>query len=192
MPSKAISTTCSKRTKTAWPSRWVSRARKRSVCQASSSSVSPLKVLPSIAQPSPSRAPRCRLDRYPRRRPWPHSAASTTRSSVWTGLTFSHAAAGRVGGLERLDHHALVAGGERRVERALRGLRVGRDEMRDPALGRERAEGGGALGQRRVEQVGAVEGEHVEEEHAERDLATQALEVAARAEPGAGHLEGVR
>src|SRR4051812_351377 len=42
--------------------------------------------------PDGSRAPRCRLLSQPRRRPWPHSAARTTRSSVWRGLTFSHPA----------------------------------------------------------------------------------------------------
>ena len=39
-----------------------------------------------------SRAPRWRLLSQPRRRPWPHSAASTTRSSVWARFTFSQPA----------------------------------------------------------------------------------------------------
>jgi len=39
---------------------------------------------------SGSRAPRCRLDSQPRRRPWPHSTASTTRSRVCRGLTLTH------------------------------------------------------------------------------------------------------
>lgn len=44
-PSNAISTTCSGRTCTTWPSRWVTRERNRSVCQARISSVIPLNVL---------------------------------------------------------------------------------------------------------------------------------------------------
>src|SRR6266540_2294455 len=65
-----------------------------SVCQVSSSSVRPLKVLPSITKPpsSGSSAPRWRLLSQPWRRPWPHSAASTTRSRVWRGLTLIHPA----------------------------------------------------------------------------------------------------
>ncbi|OEV18134.1 hypothetical protein AN221_23560 [Streptomyces nanshensis] len=55
--------------------------------------MSPLKVLPSIAKvPSGRRAPRWRLESLPVRRPLPHSAASTTRSRVCTGLTFSQEA----------------------------------------------------------------------------------------------------
>ena len=55
----------------------------------------PLNVLPSITKrsgSSSSRAPRWMLERVPRRRPEPHSTASTTRSRVWTGLTFTQAA----------------------------------------------------------------------------------------------------
>ena len=37
-----------------------------------------------------SRAPRWMLERKPYRGPWPHSTPSTTRSKVWTGLTFRH------------------------------------------------------------------------------------------------------
>ena len=62
-----------------------------SVCQRSSSSVIPLNVLPTITNPSSPRAPRWRLDSQPWRRPWPHSAARTTRSNVCTGLTLRHA-----------------------------------------------------------------------------------------------------
>ena len=52
----------------------------------------PLNVLPSITNPpvASSRAPRCRFDSQPLRRPWPHSAASTTRSSVCSRLILSH------------------------------------------------------------------------------------------------------
>ncbi len=42
--------------------------------------------------PAGSRAPRCRFDSQPCRRPCPHSAASTTRSRVCRGLTFSQPA----------------------------------------------------------------------------------------------------
>ena len=73
------------------PSRLVSSSRNRSVCHASSSSVRPLNVLPSMTCSSfaGSRAPRCRFDNQPLRRPCPHSAASTTRSRWWTGFTLS-------------------------------------------------------------------------------------------------------
>ena len=73
------------------PSRWVSSARNRSVCQASISSVMPLNVLPSITNP-PVRVARRRGGCWtaaPRRRPLPHSTASTTRSRVCRGLTFT-------------------------------------------------------------------------------------------------------
>ena len=54
----------------------------------------PLNVLPTITNsPSAPRAPRCRFDSHPWRRPLPHSTASTTRSRVWTGLTLRQAAA---------------------------------------------------------------------------------------------------
>ena len=69
------------------------RARwNRSVCHASISSVIPLKVLPSMTSSpvSASRAPRWMLDSQPRRRPLPHSTASTTRSRVCRGLTLTH------------------------------------------------------------------------------------------------------
>ena len=98
-------------------------SRKRSVCQRSSSSVRPLNVLPTITKsPSAPRAPRWRFDSQPWRRPWPHSTASTTRSSVCTGLTLRQAPPRRpasYGGVEVLDHHALVAGGERPSRKAL-------------------------------------------------------------------------
>src|SRR5947208_17153639 len=72
------------------PSRWVSIACSCLVCQPSRPSVNPLNVLPSITKPpvSGSRAPRCRLESLPCRRPWPHSAARTTRSSVLACFTF--------------------------------------------------------------------------------------------------------
>ena len=75
------------------PSRPISSASSAAVCHASISSVMPLNVLPSMTKPpsSGSRAPRCRLLSQPCRRPWPHSAASTTRSSVRACLILSHA-----------------------------------------------------------------------------------------------------
>ena len=71
-----------------------SSARSRSVCHASISSVSPLNVFPSITKPplAGSRAPRCRFESQPSRRPLPHSAASTTRSSVCARFTLSQLA----------------------------------------------------------------------------------------------------
>ena len=69
-----------------------SRARAaRPVCHASISSVSPLNVLPSMTKPprSASRAPRCRLLSQPCAAAVPHSAASTTRSSVRACLILS-------------------------------------------------------------------------------------------------------
>ena len=95
-PSKAISTTSSGLTRTtprcgppAAACSGTASSSSRAVCQLSRASVSPLNVLPSMTM-SPvagSRAPRCRLDSQPWRRPWPHSAASTTRSRVCLGLT---------------------------------------------------------------------------------------------------------
>ena len=85
--------------------------------------------------PSGSRAPRWMFDSFPVRRPYPHSAPSTTRSRVCTGLTFCHALpapAGGVGGVERLDDDALVAGVERAVQHAGRLAR--RSGARTPGI----------------------------------------------------------
>ena len=92
-PSSATSTTSSGRTSTAMPDRPVSRSSSSFVCQRRTSSVSPLKHFPTIRKPPPagSRAPRWRFESEPRRRPCPHSAPSTTRSYVRTGLTLRHA-----------------------------------------------------------------------------------------------------
>ncbi len=69
-PSNATSTTSSGRTFTTCPSSLSASSPSRSVCQASTSSVIPLNVLPSItSEPSGSRAPRCRFDSFPARRP---------------------------------------------------------------------------------------------------------------------------
>ena len=76
----------------------------------------PLKVLPSMTKPPCRvRAPRWMFDSVPWRRPLPHSAASTTRSRVWRGLTFTQAEPRRPasqGAVERLHDDALVAVGE--------------------------------------------------------------------------------
>ena len=79
--------------RTCQPSSDTASSCSRAVCQRSSSSVRPLKVLPSITKPpAGSRAPRCRLDSRPVRRPCPHSTPRTTRSRVCRGLTLSQAA----------------------------------------------------------------------------------------------------
>ena len=172
----ATSTTSSGRTWTVWPSRPTSRSRNAAVCQVSSSSVRPLKVLPTITKPPPSgsRAPRWRLDSQPRRRPWPHSAASTTRSKVCTGLTLRHALPRRpasYGLASVLHHHPLVAGGQGGLHEG-RGLAgVGGDQ---PGHGEpaghlvERAPAARAAA--RSMQVAAVDVQHVEEEGPQRQL----------------------
>ena len=92
-PSKATSTTSSGRTRTTQPESSTASAPNRLVCQRSIASVSPLNVFPSITNPpAGSRAPRCRFDNQPVRRPCPRSTASTTRSRVCLGLTFSQPA----------------------------------------------------------------------------------------------------
>ena len=135
----------------------------------------PLNVLPSMTNPpvAGSRAPRWMLDSLPVRRPEPHSTASTTRSRVCTGLTFSQPAPRRpasYGAVERLRHHALVAGGQRRVEEPLRRVGVGGDQPVDPLSRRARSRraprAARAVGH--VEQVDAVEMQQVEEEHRQR------------------------
>ena len=146
----------------------------------------PLNVLPSITWPGPSgsRAPRCRLLSQPRRRPWPHSAASTTRSSVWRGLTFSQPAPRRPGGVgrvERLDEHALVAAGERVVEHRARRRGVRRDRSRHPrVLRHELGERLEPLAARAVDQVLAAGVQHVEEQRGERGGAGRAARVPMR------------
>ena len=172
------------------PSRCVSSASNRSVCHSSSSSVRPLNVLPSIAQPpvSSSRAPRWRLDSRPRRRPWPHSAASTTRSSVCTGLTFSQpdprrpAAYGASSAFTTTPScPAASAASNSRAGR----VGVLRDRARDAQLRRDdRVERLAAARERLVEQVLAVDVQHVEEQRGERRGPRTA-----RAEARGGDLE---
>ena len=123
----------------------------------------------------------------PRRRPWPHSTASTTRSSVCARLDLEPARAapaGLVGRVERLDHDALVAARQRVVEHRRRRLGVG---------GRSRAARAAPRARRRpsaaarslagaVEQVLAVEVQQVEERRRERQRVPQLRDVAAAAE----------
>ncbi len=95
---------------------------------------------------------------------------------------------GRVRRVERLHDDALVPGGDRGVERGLRGVRVLGDHAADPVRLRDDAlERRAALGQRRVEQVLAVDVQDVEEQRGERDAAALA-----RAEARGGDLEGLR
>src|SRR5919108_243311 len=71
------------------------------------------------------------------------------------------------GGVERarvLYDHALVPGAERLVEDSLRFLLLRGKNAGDLELGREPVESGGALLQRRVEQVVAVDVQPVEQE----------------------------
>ena len=101
------------------------------------------------------------------------------------------APAGLVRAVERLDHHALVAGGERLLEEALRLVGVARLEPRGPegvrhALG----EAVDALGEREVEQVAAVQVEAVEEERRQGDASARSRRRRASAEPAHRHLEG--
>ena len=108
----------------------------------------------------------------PRRRPWPHSAASTTRSSVCARLHLeprAAAAAGRVRLGQRLHHHALVPARERVLEEG-GGAGAGVHDRARHAhrLGDERLEHGEALVGRAVEEIGAVSVEDVEEERGER------------------------
>ena len=137
----------------------ISRASSSCVCHSSSASVMPLKVLPSMTQPPRRRdrarrgagwtASRCR-------RPWPHSAASTTRSSVCARLTLSQLAPrppGLVRRVERLRHHAFVAARQRVGVEVLGGGDVGGDDARDHERRRQRGgERVEALVRRAVEQ----------------------------------------
>ena len=148
---------------------------KRSVCQASISSVIPLNVLPSITKPpdAGSRAPRWMLESQPWRRPLPHSTASTTRSRVCTGLTLTHADAAAAGVVRRgevLHHDALVAVGEHLPGELLGGGGVVGDQPgHDVGLGHQGREPGEAFGAGGVEQVVAVEVQEVEEVRRHRD-----------------------
>ena len=82
------------------------------------------------------------------------------------------APAGGVRRVERLHHDALVPGGDGGVERRLRGRGIAGHRPRDPVLGRhDPLEHRGALGERGVEQVVAVDVQHVEEQRRERDRA---------------------
>ena len=175
----------------------VSSSSSRSVCHWSIASVSPLNVFPSMQKlPSGSRAPRCRFDSQPRRRPWPHSAARTTRSSVWRGFTLSHApprppaAYGSVSAFTitpscpRASASSRNAAASAPVSTTARGTRIG--------SGTSGLEHGEALVGGPVEQVGAVGVKDVEEERGERHGAPLVADVAAAGEPARRHLERVR
>ncbi len=106
------------------------------------------------------------------------------------------AAAGGVGGGQGLDDDALVASGDGFPEE-FRGLVfIGGDQPRHEHRFRDhRGQGGVPLGVGPVEQVGAVEMQHVEQEDAQRDQAGALLggfervDIACRARRGV--LEGV-
>ncbi len=143
----------------------------RAVCQSSMASVIPLKVFPTMMNPpvAGSRAPRWILESLPRRRPDPHSTASTTRSSVCTGLTFSQPAPrrpawyGASGALAITPSWPAASVAVQELGR-LRG--VGGEQPIDPLRRRhQRVQGGQPLGGRRVEQIDAVAVQDVEEEH---------------------------
>src|SRR5207302_50519 len=72
-------------------------------------SVRPLNVLPSMTYPpaAGSRAPRCRLESLPVRRPWPHSAANTTRSRVCARLILSPLAPRAIRDAQRIESQAV-------------------------------------------------------------------------------------
>ena len=93
-----------------------------SVCHASIASVRPLNVLPSITNPpSGPRAPRCRFESHPRRRPEPHSTAEHDQVERVDRLDLHPrrpAPARLVGRVQRLDDDALVALRQRRLEHA--------------------------------------------------------------------------
>ena len=112
-----------------------------------------------------SRAPRWMLDSLPLRLPEPHSTASTTRSSVRTGLTF---ASSRRGGRPRRARSAISrprprsrAASARRTP-APRGVAVTMRSTRfaDGTILERRA----TLRVRPVEQIDAVDVQHIEEE----------------------------
>ena len=99
------------------------------------------------------------------------------------------AAPGGVGRLQRLHEHALVAGGQGRVEEGVGLGRVGDQRPRHPARRRhQRVEGRRALGAGAVDEVLAVDVQHVEEERRERRGGVGA----SRAEAARRDLEGIR
>ena len=71
---------------------------------------------------------------------------------------------GLVARADRLHHHALVAGGERILGEARRVVRVGRGDRRHPPRPGDPLEHGEPFRQRRVDEIDAVDVQHVEEE----------------------------
>ena len=136
----------------------------------------PLNVLPSITKPpvAGSRAPRWRLLSHPCRRPWPHSAASTTRSSVCARLTFSQPAPRRPASYGASSAFTITpswprASASSRNALGLLGGPGDRRAGRGARSGSERVERREPLARRAVEEVLAVDVEAVEEERRERD-----------------------
>ena len=86
---------------------------------------------------------------------------------MWTGLILRHAPPRRpasYGDVERLDHHALVAGADGAVEEGRRLDGVGGDDRRQPGAARhDRRQQLPAHGQRLVDDRRAAGVEHVEE-----------------------------
>ena len=169
-PSRAISTTSSGRTCTTCPSLGADGDRCSALGLPAQQLVGqPLERLADhheVAVVGP-RAPRWRFDSQPWRRPWPHSTASTTRSSVCTGLTLRHAPPRRpasYGDVERLHHHALVAGGDGAVEERRRLVGVGGDDRRERGTRRRRPTRSSA---RRTASGSSIDGRAVGVEHVE-------------------------
>ena len=94
---------------------------------------------------------------------------------------------------ERLDHHALVPVREGVGERGRGDPRGGGHHPGHPqGLRHDRGEHGRPLRGRRVEQIGPVEVQHVEEHRGQRGGGPQRGRVAATADPGRGDLERLR
>ncbi len=102
------------------------------------------------------------------------------------------AAACSIRGVEALDHHALVAGGEHFVEELLCLVRAVRHHASHEELGRKAVEDSLPLPQGEVEQVAAVGGEHVEEERCQRQRAPGFRHVELGPEARHRDLEGMR
>ena len=152
------------------------------VCQVSSSSVSPLNVLPSMTKPpvEGSRAPRCRLDSQPRRRPCPHSTASTTRSSVCRGLTLIHPAPRRPAAYGVASDLTTTPSWPCAIASPKKAVASSAEEVTRRGMSRS---GGDGPGQRGVpvlvfgvDQVGAFQVEGVEQEHRKRDRRAPAVQ----------------
>ena len=134
----------------------------------------PLNVFPSMTKPplAGSRAPRWRFESLPVRRPCPHSAASTTRSSVCDGFTFSQPAPRRPASYGASSDFTMTpswprASASSRNACAAAASSVSRRGTTSAAR-KSRVERGEPLARRAVDQILAVEVEAVEEERGER------------------------